>query len=86
MQIEQIIREFKENAEKLYGKRLKSILLYGSCARGQATEDSDIDLAIVLDGDIAPCKEIDRMIDIITELNLEYGVLFIILPRNWAHS
>ena len=80
MQIEQIIKEFREKAKKLYGKRLKNIILYGSWARGQATEDSDIDLAIVLDGDVMPGKEIDRMIDIVTEMNLNYGVLISIYP------
>jgi len=80
MQIEHILKEFRENTEKLYGKRLKNIILYGSCARGQATQDSDIDLAIVLDGDVVPGKEIDRMIDIVTEINLNYGVLISVYP------
>lgn len=80
MEIEYIVREFREEAEKLYGGRLKNIILYGSYARGKATEDSDIDLAIVLDGDVVPGEEIDRMIDIITEINLKYGVLISVYP------
>jgi predicted nucleotidyltransferase len=80
MQIERIIREFRKEAERLYGSRLKSIILYGSWARGQATEDSDIDLAIVLKGDVTPGREIDRLIDIVTEINLNYGVLLSIYP------
>ncbi|MGA2916697.1 MAG: nucleotidyltransferase domain-containing protein [Sedimentisphaerales bacterium] len=80
MQIEQILKEFRENITQLYKKRLKNIILYGSWARGNATDDSDIDLAIVLEGDVAAGREIDRMIDIITEINLEYGVLISIYP------
>lgn len=80
MEIKKVLKEFRKEAEKLYGSRLKNMLLYGSYARGQADEDSDIDLAIVLDGDIVPGKEIDRLIDIITEINLEYGVLISIYP------
>ncbi len=80
METDQIIREFKKKAERLYGSRLKSIILYGSWARGQATEDSDIDLAVVLEGDVVPGQEIDRMIDIITEINLNYGVLLSVYP------
>jgi predicted nucleotidyltransferase len=56
MQIEQIIRTFKVKTKKLYGNRLKNILLYDSCARGQGTEDSDIDIAVVLEGDVVPGK------------------------------
>jgi len=80
MELENILREFREKTEKLYGKRLKNIILYGSFATGQATQDSDIDLAIVLEGDVAAGKEIDRMIDIITEINLDYGVLISVYP------
>lgn len=80
MDIEHIVREFKEKAEKLYGKRLKNIILYGSWARGQATEDSDIDLAIVLDGEVDPCREIDAMIDLITDINLDFETLLSVFP------
>jgi len=80
MEIEYILREFREKAEKLYGSRLRNIILYGSFARGHATEDSDIDLAIVLEGNVVPGREIDRLIDIVTELNLNHGVLISVYP------
>jgi len=80
MELENIIREFRQKAEKLYGKRLKNIILYGSWARGQATEDSDIDIAVILEGEVDPCREIDAMIDLITDINLDYGVLLFVYP------
>ncbi len=80
MRIREILKEFREEIEKLYGKRLKSIILYGSWARGDATEDSDIDVVIVLEREVIPGKEIDRMIDIITDINLKYGVLISAYP------
>jgi predicted nucleotidyltransferase len=81
MKIEPILKEFKQKTAELYGPRLKKIVLYGSYARGQANEEhSDIDLAVVLDGDVNPCKEIDRMIDIITDINLDYEVLLSVYP------
>jgi len=80
MEIKQIIKEFREKIEKLYGSRLRNIILYGSYAKGEATEDSDIDLAVVLDGDVAAGKEIDRLIDIVTDINLRYGVLISVYP------
>jgi len=81
MDIEQILKEFKQKISELYGQRLKKVILYGSYARGQADdENSDIDLAVVLEGDVNPCREIDRMIDIITEINLEYNVLISVYP------
>jgi len=80
MEVEHIVREFREKTENLYGSRLKNIILYGSYVKDRATEDSDIDLVVVLDGDVAPGEEIDRMIDIITELNLNYGILLSVYP------
>jgi len=74
------IDEFKRELRKLYGGRLKSLILYGSYARGEATVDSDIDLLVVLEGEVYPGEEIDRMIDIITEINLKYNVLISVYP------
>jgi len=80
MKIKEILREFKAEVKKLYGKRLKKIILYGSWARGKATENSDIDVLVVLEGKVIPGKEIDRMIDIITDINLKYGELLSVYP------
>ena len=80
MEIKAILKEFREQIEKLYGKRLKDIILYGSWARGDATKESAIDLIIILKGKVIPGAEIDRMIDIITDINLKYGELISIYP------
>jgi predicted nucleotidyltransferase len=80
MEIDRILREFREKAEKLYGKRLKNIILYGSWARGQATENSDIDIAVILEGEVDPCREIDAMIDLITDINLDFETLLSVFP------
>jgi len=80
VEIEHILREFRQKAEKLYGKRLKNIILYGSWARGQATEDSDIDIAVILEGEVDPCREIDAMIDLITDINLDFETLLSVFP------
>ena len=81
MDVTEIIKEFKRQIAELYGERLKQVVLYGSYARGDADdENSDIDLAVVLAGEVNPCKEIDRMADIFFELNLEHNVLIAVYP------
>ncbi len=82
MDVTTIINQFKTGAKTLYGERLKSIILYGSWARGEATSESDIDLLVVLQGEITPGREIDRMLDLITDLNLEHTVLLSVLPMS----
>ncbi len=74
------IKEFKARIKELYGKRLRSLILYGSWARDEATEESDIDLVVILEGKVVPGREIDRMIDIVTEINLKYGTLISVYP------
>jgi len=75
-----IISELRVRLLELYGDRLNRLILYGSSARGEANTDSDLDLVVVLKGAVTPGEEIDRMIDIITELNLKYEVLLSIYP------
>jgi len=60
-------------------KRLNRVVLYGTYARGDATEDSDMDLLIVLEGKVIPGEEIDRMMDIVTEI--KYDVLIPVYPN-----
>ncbi len=78
--IEEVLIEFKKEIQILYGSRLKNVLLYGSWARGEAGEDSDIDVVVILKGDVTPGREIDRMIDIITEITLKYETVISVYP------
>jgi len=80
MKIKEVVGEFKAELGRLYGDRLKNVILYGSWARGKATEGSDIDLLVLLEGKVTSGKEIDRMIDVITDINLKYGVLLSVYP------
>ena len=80
MAIQEILEEFKQEIKRLYGRQLQDIILYGSWARGDATQESDIDLLLVLDKEVIPGKEIDRVVDIITDINLKYGALISAYP------
>ncbi|MEW6040041.1 MAG: nucleotidyltransferase domain-containing protein [Elusimicrobiota bacterium] len=44
----QAVNELVEGLKNLYGDNLSRVILYGSKARGVSTEDSDIDIMIVL--------------------------------------
>ncbi len=78
--IRTVLKQFKKELQKLYGERLKAVILYGSWARDEATEGSDIDLVVVLGGDVVPGREIDRMIDIVTDILLDHGELLSLYP------
>ncbi len=78
--IKKILNELKKQLLSIYGERFGKLVLYGSYARAEAWEGSDIDVAVVLKDDVLPAKEIDRLIDIITDINLEYDVLISVYP------
>ena len=80
MTLSLLLSEFKRELRTLYGERLKDVILFGSYARGEAHAGSDVDVMVVLRGDVAPGREIDRMIDVITDLNLKYNVLLSVVP------
>ena len=66
--------------EQVYGDRLKAVILYGSVARGTQTEDSDIDVMILVDGTDEQLREYnERLSDISTELALKYVKVFSII-------
>ena len=46
-----ILGSFIEKMVPVYREKLKSIILFGSCARGTYTDNSDIDLLLVMDID-----------------------------------
>lgn len=66
-----IIKKCKETLAKYYGKRLKSVILYGSTARGQATIASDIDLLVLLNPPLNYFEELRRLVDILYPIQLE---------------
>ena len=83
-QLQNILRELKKELLTIYGDRLKRLILYGSYARGEAWGGSDIDVAVLLDGKVSPGREIDRMLDVITDINLKYNMLISVYPVSEA--
>ncbi len=84
--IKDIIKELKSGLEKKYGSQLKSILLFGSYARGEETEDSDIDIAVILEDFDHACTEIERTGDIVSSLSLKFDTLISLVPikeKDW---
>lgn len=61
--------------EKLYGKRLRGVFLFGSAARDKLDEDSDIDIAIVLDEIPDRFAEHERTSQLGSDVSLEYNTL-----------
>ncbi len=70
-----IINEIKESFSHLYGLRLFRVVLFGSHARGDEEPGSDIDLLVVLEGEVCPVTEIDRTGSLVASLSLRHDVV-----------
>jgi predicted nucleotidyltransferase len=70
-----ILKELRLRLERLYGDRLVHLRLYGSQARRDATPGSDIDVLVVLQGQVSPCEEISRTVNDVAEISLNHGVV-----------
>lgn len=86
--IEQLVNRIKEPLLKAYGEGIKQVILYGSCARGKATKDSDIDLLVVVDDSLNPFEVRKRLSDTIFDILLEKGELIsvIVVPEHFFNN
>lgn len=69
--ISEYLSQFKDLAGEHFGQRLKFLILYGSFARGDFRENSDIDVLVVLDQIQSEIKEIETLAALKTDLLLD---------------
>lgn len=71
----------KTELTKLYGDRFAKLILFGSYARGDNREDSDIDFLVVLHDDvIRPGAEIRSMSKPLSKLDMQFGTFISAQP------
>ena len=70
-----IMQEFAKNVRKILGNSLDSVIVYGSYARGDYSELSDIDVMLLVSlGDEDIKKISDRISDLAFDFMMKYGV------------
>ncbi|HHT9133267.1 MAG TPA: nucleotidyltransferase domain-containing protein [Candidatus Avalokitesvara rifleensis] len=74
------LKDFTQRVSKLYGNKLESVILYGSHAREEATEQSDIDLLIVLKDFKEFWEEFHRVSPIASSISLKHNVVISAIP------
>ncbi len=70
LNIQKALERYVEDICRIYGDRLKTVLLYGSYARGDFRQDSDIDIMILVD---LPEEEIRRKGQSLSDITFEYN-------------
>ena len=74
------LHEAKAGLERLYGDRLVTLILFGSHARGEPHDESDVDVLAVLRGEFRVYDEIKRTGEIVSDLLLKYREFVSIQP------
>jgi predicted nucleotidyltransferase len=74
------LRDLRISLRRMYGQQVPALLLYGSYARGEAEEASDVDVMLIYPVEVPPGHEINRLGSILADLNLRYQVLISVLP------
>lgn len=84
-ELKSILDKLAESLVKVYGDKLKSVILYGSIARGTATPESDIDIMVLVDSSAEGLKQYeDKLCDVSTDFALEYFKVFSIIDVCYA--
>ena len=69
-----ILKELKNQLQKGYKDSVKDIILFGSQAYGNPTENSDYDVLIVLTKDYSARDE-NQIYDLCFDINLKYNII-----------
>ena len=75
-ELDSIINEYISEIKKILGADLKRAVIYGSYARGEYEEESDIDIALFT---LKKPEEFYLLINKISELTFEYNVKYDII-------
>lgn len=71
--VRSLLTEYLLEVKKIYGSHLKSVILYGSYARGDYSPDSDVDIMILVD---LKNEDMDLYSDALSEVGFEYNVAY----------
>ena len=74
LHIRKLMKELKEGLVRIYGDKLKAVYLYGSYARGDYRQGSNVNVMILLSDYGNYWKELRRSTELASDISLEYDV------------
>ncbi|HSV95593.1 MAG TPA: nucleotidyltransferase domain-containing protein [Spirochaetota bacterium] len=82
--VRDLLDDITEKLRTIYGGSLHSVIVYGSYARGGQSDESDIDIMVLLnaDEDTIKLKNIFLM-ETVATLSLEHGIIVSIIEQSY---
>ena len=71
------LASLKEKAENALGTQVE-VVLFGSCARGTQTDESDVDVVVIVPK-LTP-RTVDRLFEIAWQVGFENGLVVSLIP------
>jgi len=78
--VRSILKEVREELQRIYLDRLKEIILFGSYARGDAAEGSDIDIVLLLEDVKDIYAEREKFFPVTSRISLKYDTVVSVVP------
>lgn len=76
------LNALRDELHAIFGERLRDVRLFGSYARGEANEHSDVDVLVLVDG--LAHGEAAAISDVATQVALKFGTTLAPLPLSAA--
>ena len=81
-----LVNQYVDLLCEIYGEHLKTVILYGSYARGDYTEDSDIDIMVLLDlNDMEIKKYRHELSGLSYDFNMDHNLDIKPIAKNREH-
>jgi len=87
--LQQAVGRLRDSLQADYREGFRVLRIFGSYARGDADDESDLDVLIVLDRIDNYAAEVDRTSEIIGELSLRCGISIsrvFVSEHEWLHG
>lgn len=84
--LNELLYELKVGLKNIFDKELKEIIIYGSYARGESNEGSDLDIMVLVNMNEKEInKKRDEVLDMVVDLTTRYGIVLSIIENNYDY-
>lgn len=84
--VRNLLLQYVKQVHEIYGNELKTVILYGSYARGDYNSTSDVDIMILVDTTEEIIKKKGRILSNLTfDFNLDYDMMIMPIVKDINH-